>query len=603
MPNGYAGKNLFVNLSTGEIRTETPDDSLYQDFIGSYGIGARILYSHMRPGVDPLGPENMLGLVTGVLTGTPATMGCRFQAVGKSPLNGGWGDANAGGHFGPRLKFSGYDNVFFTGISEKPVYLFIDSGKAELLDADDLWGTDVYETEATLRSRHGGSTRVACIGPSGEKQAMIACIINENGAAAGRSGLGAVMGSKKLKAVAVRGEMEIPIADRDRVLKVRQEHLDAMRSAKMGDDSFWEAFHKYGTSFGTAKIALNGDTPIKNFGGIGIVDYPDPGTVSKDGAIANQVRDETCWQCPLACEGILGAGTGKYKYEAGSRRPEYETQAAFGGYLLNNDGEVVAKANDICNRAGLDTISAGTAIGFAIECFENGILNLEDTDGIELRWGSGPAIIAMTEKMANREGFGDVLADGVKKAAERIGRGSEEFSVHIGGQELGMHDPKFQSELEYAAGARYQVDATPGRHTQSFGLRALKGHIVNSSGLCSFGYFVGEPEKTIADFISAVTGWERSWDELCVCAQRIMAMRQAFNSREGINQRRDWPVHPRILGNPPQSEGPLEGVTIDQDEQVEFHMKDLGWDPETSKPTKEKLLELGLDDVARDLWP
>jgi aldehyde:ferredoxin oxidoreductase len=603
MPNGYAGKLLFVNLSTGEIRAEVPDEGLYRDFIGGYGLGARILYTHMRPGVDPLGPENMLGLVTGVLTGTPATMGVRFQAVGKSPLTGGWGDASAGGHFGPHLKFAGYDAVFFSGAAERPVYLFIDSGKAELRDASDLWGADIYETEATLKSRHGANTRIACIGPAGEKQTLIACIVNEKGASAGRSGLGAVMGSKRLKAVAVRGNLEFPIADRDRALKLRQEHIAQLQQATMEGESLWENMHKYGTSSGTAKIALNGDTPIKNFGGIGIVDYPDPGTVSGDGAIANQVRDETCWQCPLLCEGILGPGTGKYKYEAGSRRPEYETQASFGGFLLNNDGEVVAKVNDICNRAGLDTISAGTTVAFAIECFENGILNLEDTDGIELRWGSGPAIVALTEKIARREGLGDVLADGVKRAAERIGRGAEKFAVHIGGQELGMHDPKFQPELEQAAGARYLVDATPGRHTQGFGRRGLKGHIVNSSGLCFFGYFAGEPEKTIAGFISAVTGWERSWDELCVCAERIMAIRQAFNSREGINQRRDWPVHPRIVGIPPQAEGPLKGVTIDMDAQVEHHMKDLGWDPETCKPTKEKLLELGLDDLARDLWP
>ena len=189
MPNGYAGKLLFVNLSTGEIRSETPDDSLYRDFIGSYGVGARVLYTHMRPGVDPLGPDSMLGLVTGVLTGTPALMGSRFQAVGKSPLNGGWGDANGGGHFGPRLKFAGYDCVFCTGISDKPVYVLIEDGKAELRDASDLWGADIYKTEETLKARHGSETRLAAIGPAGEKVALTACIINEKGAAAGRSGL------------------------------------------------------------------------------------------------------------------------------------------------------------------------------------------------------------------------------------------------------------------------------------------------------------------------------------------------------------------------------------------------------------------------------
>jgi len=601
MPNGYTGKLLFVNLSSGDIRSESPDDSLYRDFIGSYGVGARVLYDRMRPGVDPVDPDNMLGLLTGVLTGTPAVMGCRFQVVGKSPLTGGWGDANAGGHFGPRLKFAGYDGVFFTGVADTPVYLIIDSGNAELRDAADLWGADVYKTEEILKARHGSETRLACIGPAGEKQAYISCVVNEKGAAAGRSGLGAVMGSKKLKAVVARGNLRFPIADLDRLISARDEQLANMRARTTEEgESNWELMRKYGTSRGAADSALSGDTQIKNFGGVGVVDYPDPGTVSGDGAIANHVRDETCWGCAQACEGLLGPNIGPYKYEAGNRRAEYETLAAFGGNILNTDVEVVNKANDICNRAGLDTISTGTAVAFAIECFENGLLNLEDTDGIELRWGDGLSIVALTEKIARREGLGDVLADGVEKAVERIGRNAKDFAVHIGGQDLGMHDPKLQPDLERAAGARYQMDATPGRHTQGFGRNAYRGHIVNAAGLCAFG---GAQPETIAEYISAATGWERSWDELIVCAQRIMAMRQAFNSREGINNRHDWKVHPRIVGIPPQNEGPLKGVTIELDKQVEFHMKDLGWDPETCKPTKAKLLELGLDDVAGNLWP
>jgi aldehyde:ferredoxin oxidoreductase len=278
--------------------------------------------------------------------------------------------------------------------------------------------------------------------------------------------------------------------------------------------------------------------------------------------------------------------------------------AAFGGYLLNNDVEVVNKANDLCNRAGIDTIAAGTIVGFAIECYENGILTRADTDGIELKWGDGPSIVALTEKIVSREGIGDVLADGVKVAAERIGRGAEKFAVHIGGQELGMHDPKLQPELEQASGARYVIDATPGRHTQGFGRTnvSMLWHIVNASGVCLFGYGGAERRKTIAEALSAVTGWERDWGEIEVCAERIMAMRQSFNSREGINNRRDWPVHPRILGNPPHDAGPLKGVTIDLDEQLDYHMKAMGWDPATCKPRKDTLVRLGLDDVARDLW-
>ena len=602
MPNGYAGKLLFVDLSTGDIQSETPDESLYRDFIGCYGVGARILYSRMRAGVDPLGPKNMLGLLNGVLTGTTAVMGSRFQVVGKSPLTGGWGDANAGGHFGPRLKFAGYDGVFFTGIASSPVYLYIENGKAELREADDLWGKDIYETEDTLKSRHGGETRVACIGQAAEKLSLISCIVNEKGAAAGRSGLGAVMGSKKLKAVVVKGNMRFPIADQQRLLQVRNDHLNTLRAATADGESWWDGMNKYGTARTTAVIALNGDTPIMNFGGVGVVDYPDPGTVSGDGSIHNKVEDETCWGCAVACEAILGPSTGPYPYDAGNRRAEYETLAAYGGYLLNNDIEVVNKANDICNRAGLDTISAGTAVAFAIECYQNGLLNLEDTDGIDLRWGDGPGVIALTEKMARREGLGDVLADGVKVAARRIGRGSEEFAVHIGGQELGMHDPKFQSELEYGAGARYVMDATPGRHTQAVGHTGAQRDLVNATGICLMGYGIDNSADIIANYVSAATGLERSADELRLCGERIQAIRQAFNSREGINNRRDWPVHPRIKGTPGQSEGPLKGITMDMDQQIDHYAKEMGWDPATLKPTREKLLELGLDDVAEDLW-
>ena len=217
MVNGYMGKILFVNLSTGEMKEETPDEKLYRDYIGGYGLGARILYDRQKGGVDPLGPDNILGLVTGPLTGTPAVTGARYVAVAKSPLTGGWGDANSGGYFGPYLKFAGYDAVFFEGISEKPVYLHIDNGKAELKDAGHLWGKDTYETEDALKAEYGKDTHVACIGPAGEKVSLISCIITKRGAAAGRSGLGAVMGSKKLKAVSVTGNMEVTITDKARM--------------------------------------------------------------------------------------------------------------------------------------------------------------------------------------------------------------------------------------------------------------------------------------------------------------------------------------------------------------------------------------------------
>lgn len=605
MAGGYMGKILFVNLSTGDIREEAPEESLYRDFIGGYGIGARILYSRQRGGVDPLGPENTLGLITGPLTGTPAAMGCRYVAVAKSPLTGGWGDANSGGNFGPHLKFAGYDAVFFNGIADKPVYLFINNGKAELRDASHLWGKDTYETEDRLQAELGKGVEAICIGQSGEKLSLISCIITMRGAAAGRSGLGAVMGSKKLKAVAVRGNQKVPIADSEAVNRLKKEHVAEMRAPRSGGRSFLDRWHKYGTTMLTERSAHSGDTPVKNWDGVGVVDFPDPSGLSGDAAIANLDRRAGCWRCPLGCEGRLKEGTGEYKYPAGTRRPEYETQASFGTMCLNSNTESIAMANHICNSYGLDTISAGAAIAFAIECYENGLITREDTDGIELRWGNHQAIIAMTEKMAKREGFGNILADGVKVAAEKIGRGAEEYAVHIGGQELGMHDPKLAPPARPGASsaARYQMDATPGRHTQGFGPTGFRGHIVNAAGICMFGYFgVADPGKYIAGYMSAVTGWERSMEELLKVGERIAAMRHVFNLREGINPL-EWKVNPRIIGLPPQTEGPLKGVTADFETQASDNLKALDWDLSTAKPSKKKLLELGLDDVAKDLHP
>ena len=593
------GKLLLVNLSTGEIREETPGENLYQDFIGGYGIGARILCSRQKGGVDPLGPENTLGLVTGPLTGTPATFGCRYAAVAKSPLTGGWGDANCGGDFGPNLKFAGYDGVFFTGISEKPVYLIIDNGKAQLREAAHLWGKVTFETDDMLQAEHGKTAKVVSIGPSGEKLSLVSCLINHRVDAAGRSGLGAVMGSKKLKAVVVKGDRKVPIADIEAVNRLRKEHIAEMRGP------FFEGFHKYGTSEHTAASARNGDTPVKNWGGIGIIDLPDVPAFDKDVIAANVESRTGCWRCPAACKGRLKEGAGEYKYPAGTHRPEYETQAAFGAMCLNNDSEAIAMAGYICDSYGLDTISTGAIIAFAMECYEHGLITKADTNGIELTWGNHRAMIAMLEKIARREGFGDILADGVKVAAERIGKGAEEYAVNIGGQELGMHDPKFKfpAFADKPTAARYQMDATPGRHTTSFGPTSFPWLVINAAGLCLHSdLVVANPGKYLVGFMSAVTGWDRSMSELLKAGERIANMRHVFNLREGINPL-ERKVHPRIIGRPPQKEGPLAGMSADIEAQVYWNLDALDWDRVTTKPSKKKLLELGLDDVAKELWP
>ena len=594
MAGGYMGKLLFVNLSTGEIKEETPDESLYRDFIGNYGIGARILYSRQKGEVDALGPENTLGLLTGPLTGTPATFGCRYAVVSKSPLTGGWGDANSGGHFGPHLKFSGYDGVFFNGISEKPVYLLIDNGKAELKDAAHLWGKSTYETEDTLEAEYGKTAKVASIGPAGEKLSHVACVMTNKGDAAGRSGLGAVMGSKKLKAVVAKGELEVPVADLEAANNLRKEHLTEAKP-------FLERFGIYGTGGHGDSSAHSGDTPVKNWGGVGIVEMPDVSGLHRDKIIANLDKRKGCWHCSAACKASLKAGI-EYPYPAGNHRLEYETIGAFGANCCNTNAESIAMASHLCNSYGMDTISAGSIVAFAMECYEHGIITKADTDGIELTWGNPQALVAIMEKIVKREGIGDVLADGVKIAAERIGKGAEEFAVHIGGQELGMHDPKGGFFAGRMTTAMYHMDATPGRHTTGFGPSQFMQYANSAAGLCMHGGLAGNPDKYLVGFLKAVTGWDRSLEELLKAGERIANMRHVFTLREGDNPLERF-VHPRIIGRPPQKGGPLAGVSTDMEAQAYWNLGALDWDRVTTKPSKRKLLELGLNDVAEELWP
>jgi len=594
------GKILFVDLYTREIKEEVLEEKMYRDFIGGYGIGARIIYSRQKAGVNPLGPENTLGFVSGLLSGTTIPTGARYTVVAKSPLTGGWGDSNSGGEFGPYLKFAGFDAVFFIGISPNPVYLLIDNGQASIKDASYLWGKETYETEDMLNTEYGKQSRIACIGPAGEKLSLIAGIMTDHGSMAARSGLGAVMGSKKLKAVVVRGDMEIHIADKVTSEKLRMDQVKVWQTPMPSGQSMMQGMHQYGTSAGIYDAAYSGDTPVKNWGGVGVIDLPDREGLHRD-VFATRVEKRTgCWRCPIACKGRLKAGEGEYKYAAGSHRPEYETAAAFGALCANSHTESICMANDICNRAGIDTMSAGTAIAFAMELYENGILTKNDTDGLDLKWGNYKAMVLMTEKLVKREGLGDILADGVKIAAEKIGKGSEKFAVHIGGQELGFHDPKLSSPRIQMAAARYKMDATPGRHTARFGPKDFGTHVVNSAGLCQFGGFALN-ERT-AGMFNAVTGWEYSVADLFTVEERIANIRHAFNLREGINEL-NWTVHPRIVGNPPQTVGPLAGVTADMEAQVYWCLGALDWDRFTTKPSKAKLLALGLNDVAMDLWP
>jgi aldehyde:ferredoxin oxidoreductase len=612
MAHGFMGKILWVDLKTKKITEEPLDDKTGREYLGGYGLGAKILFERQKVGVDPLGKDAILGITTGVLTGTDAMGGSRYVMVGKSPLTGGWGDANSGGAVGPMLKFSGYDAVFFTGISSEPVYLLIDNGKAELKSAASLWGKDTFETQDILQAAHGKELEVACIGPAGEKLSLISAVMNNKGRAAGRSGLGAVMGSKKLKAIAVKGTIKVPVADEaaSKAMRTRQVKNKNPRSEFIG-------------AFGTAalmEMSVKGDdSPCNNWRGVATIDMPDYPKILAGPVKEQQAKKYGCWHCPIGCGGIMKAQEGKYDDHA--HKPEYETLAMYGTNIMNSDLISIIKANDVCNRLGLDTISAGACVAMAMECVEKGILTKKDI-GFDLKWGDGQAAVKLTEMIGNRQGIGNILADGVKKAAEKIGKGSEEAAIHVGGQEYPAHDGR--GGLNFGIG--YGANPTPGRHTMGgegplpegslpqYDRGSLKGRgvphkigvsltsVYNAAGVCMI--VIGDAYVHIKDLVEAfrtITGWDITLEELIKTGARIETMRQAFNAREGIKT--PWKQHPRLLGIPAKTVGPRAGATLDEKELHKEYYEAMGWDVNTGKPSKKALLELGMDKVAKVLWP
>ena len=463
----YNGKIINVRLSDGSVEREDLPEQMYKDYLGGYGIGARLLFDRVPAGADPLGPDNVLGLMPGLLTGTPI-FGNRFQAVCKSPSTGGWGDANCGGDFGPYLKFAGWDGILFYGQAANPVYILIDGDNVSIEDASEYWGMGAIEVENAFKEMYGKKTSVACIGPSGEQLSYLAGICNEHGRLAARSGVGAVMGSKKVKAVVVRAGG----TPRENMLSGDG---DIRSLARQSRDEFIAPLRDFFAGFGTTGIstgsAHNGDSPVRNWGGVGVDVFPevdsmsgmmfnatrmthaeleiDPATgmppIDPDHSPAPRAVDVNgkavrhksygCWRCPMACGaesiespyGTIAPGLseaehekGVFKYPVDTHRAEYETVASFGTMNLSANIDMMQAANHWCNEYGLDTIGAGTTISFAIECFENGLIDLEDTGGVELTWSNDDGIMEMLHLIGKREGFGDLLADGMKVAAEKI---------------------------------------------------------------------------------------------------------------------------------------------------------------------------------------
>ncbi len=626
MLGGYAGKMLFVDLNKGSIQESLLPERWCREFIGGYGIGIRMLYEQMKPRVDPLGGDSILGFVTGALTGTSVPGSGRYGVVAKSPLTGAWGESNGGGTLGPELKTAGYDAVFFKGVSSKPVYLLLKDSKAELKDASGLWGKQTYEAEDIIHSQTGDEKlKIASIGPAGEVKSLLAGILNEKGRMAARSGLGAVMGSKGLKAIAIKGGVKkIEIADRTKLKQAQERFLSIIRSSE-----FAKGLTAAGTGGALSFLISIGDSPIKNWRLTGTESMPTANRLDSGNMDKYKKSAYACQACPIRCGAIIEQKEGPFAIPGEMHRPEYETLAALGNLLVNDNQEAVIKANDICNRYGIDTISTGTAIAFAMECYENGLIDRNDADGLELTWGNAEVIVALTEKIAKREGFGAVLADGPAKAADRIGKGAEQYAMSIRGKGIAFHDPR----MSPAGGTAFIVDANPGHHMNSqimgllengvpigsdpalqmpklnpfadfdkkgamYALGAAYQQLLDVSGMCAL-YLVNTQPPDLAELIAAATGWSFGWDEALKAGRRVLTLRQAFNAREGITPDQiDLPKRikeeplPLKAGAPPK---------IDFQALRKGFFEAMGWDVKTGVPSREALTELGLADLVRDL--
>lgn len=626
MVYGYAGQIMWVDLNKGTIKEEKVPESLYRDFIGANGLGIRFLYERMKPGIDPLGPDNILGFVTGVLTATSVPGGGRYTVVTKSPLMGTWTESNSGGTFGPELKAAGYDGVFFYGISPKPVYLLIKGGKSELRDASSVWGKETYQTEDILRQELGDKDiKIASIGPSGEACSLLAGIVNDRGRVAARGGIGAVMGSKRLKALVVKGGFrKITIGSPDKLKEARAKFQTIIKN-----NEFAKGLTAAGTGGGLSFLVSIGDSPIKNWRLSGTAAMPNAKNLDAGNMDKYKISSYGCLACPIRCGAIIQVKEGPFAIPEEMHRPEYESLAALGTLLLNDNQEAVIKANDICNRYGIDTMSTVGTIALAMECYERGLISKEDTDGLELTWGNAGAIVALTEKIAKREGFGAVLADGAEKAAARIGKGAERYSVAIRGKSLAYHDPRMAPH----AGTACIADANPGHHmdsqitgllnnglaigsdpafqvpkTDPMGDWDKKGHIyavgseyhqlLNAAGMCAV-YTINNVPPPVAELIAGVTGWDFSWSEGLKAGRRILTLRQAFNAREGLTP--DKFVLPHRILEEPLTIGPAANIKIDFETQRKAYFTEMGWDIKTGKPFKKTLDDLKLAGITSDL--
>lgn len=654
MTEGYYGKILWVDLTNETVSTQQIPEEMIRQYIGGYGLACRLIYQNFIPKTNALSPDSILGFFPGLLTATPAPLSGRYMVAGKSPLTNTWGDANSGGTFAPEIKKCGYDGILIKGSAQSPKYISIIDNDIEIADASKLWGLDIIEAENELKKRYGNFVKTTGIGKAGEKLSKISGIANDRGRIAARSGLGAIMGSKKLKMLVLKGKTQVTYHDKELFLELVKGYYKENNPKNMSDFSqlFFGKFmnmvrtlrrfkvgmnasakikrgisRNFGTCSGNTYCAEVGDSPIKNWSGIGMYDFSYDKTKNLSAIEINKykIREYGCYSCPIQCGAILKVP--ELDLEE-THLPEYETCSAFGSLLLNSDLLSIIEINEMCNRAAIDTISTGATVAFAIECFENNIITKDDTDGLELNWGNSKAIVALVKKIINREGIGDILADGSKNASEIIGKNSQQYVITSLGSELPMHNPK----LIHSLGFSYAYDPTPGRHTTASidymeagsydkfekklkfpknrkkeYFQKVKSQVIATGFnqmLCSSGLCMMAPQYgfyPFLDLLNALTGWEMDIDECIKSGLRIQTLRQAFTLREGVNIAKN--VLPgRAIGDPQDDRGPTKGAKVEYEKFYKDYCKEIGWNPDNGYPLETTLKNLDLEFVLKDLY-
>jgi aldehyde:ferredoxin oxidoreductase len=606
---GYHGKFLDVNLSTGEIKDLLLNEEQVKNFIGGAGLSARLIYSHVKGGMDPLGADNPLVFAVGPFVGTTIPMVSRSSVCGVSPQTGFWGEATTGGVFPFRLKASGFDGIFITGKSNKPVYLYVNDGNAEIRNASHLWGKDSYETQKMLKNEiKQRGLSVSCIGAGGENLVKYAGVMNDDGRAAGRCGLGTLMGSKKLKAVAVTGNKKAEVSDETNIRRLTKEARDLIRARRA-------SMMEYGTLGYMETGFVIGDTPANYFTTSVFPVRKVSGLAFRQ---AYTIESTACYGCPMGCGRLLRHFSKDIDMVDG---PEYETAAVFGPLCRNYDLDSIVYANHLCNLHGIDTISAGVTIAYAMHLYEKGILDSKKA-GMKIEWGDGKAIVKLVEMIVSRQGIGDLLAEGSLKVGQELDADLEEVA-HVKGLEIPMHDARSTTGLaiSYATGSRgachlrgdyYQVDmgvrvpefgVEPGDRFKSQGKAEMAAKFQNFKDLfdsvlmCKFAPL---SLTQISGVLNSITGWNFSPGDMGIIAERSINIKRAISNKLGLTREDD--KMPRISIHA-LKEGSTAGKSPDMGTLLKEYYDYRQWDLDTGKPKKERLIELGLDNVANDLWP